>query len=143
MPPVAIETPALAETLQILATDEIVPDFSVTPSRLRQMLLASVRPMPRYGAHEVGAGFFSRKALLGWLGELTGAHLVWLTGDRQPPRDRLLRLAELQLFTAEAIEQLADLVQATGPIWRFDWVTEEFSMRQDAPSEHAVKPASG
>jgi hypothetical protein len=132
LPPQAVDAEALASAVGLLDDAGLSVELTVTPERLRWMLLASAQPMPRFGPHEVGAGFFSRERLLDSLGRFTGAQLAWLAAPQPPGSEALRSLAQRSILVASELEALADVVFSTAPVWRFDWSTGAFAMRAEA-----------
>jgi hypothetical protein len=133
LPPLAVDGEALAKVVSALDESSIALDFAPTPARLRWMLQASAQPMPSYGPHEVGVGFYSEERLLEWLAAFNGAQLAWVFGTGNAPAgsEALRALSDVRPLIADEIEKLARVVGDTMPVWRFDWKTGAFSMRGD------------
>jgi len=104
-------------------------DLTVRSGLVREFLLAAATPMPRYGSHEVGAGFLDESRMVAWLSTRTALDLVqWFSRPEVDPRaiDERVRnqLADTRVFDADGLGLLAQLVRSTGPVFFYDWRTQ-------------------
>src|SRR5690606_37646945 len=78
--PIVGPLPAATTLFQSIAAAGVDPYFVGSPDQVRQLVLASARPLPAFGAHEVGAGFISVDIAIRWLAQLTGADWLAILG---------------------------------------------------------------
>jgi hypothetical protein len=131
LPPIGVDEEALASSLKLLDAEQIELDLTVTPNRLRWMLVSSAQPMPRFGQHEVGAGFYSEEGLHDWFAGFSGAHLGWLAAPAVPGSETLRALSEFRLLVPDELTRLHQVIRDTAPVWRFDVRTGALQMRPE------------
>jgi hypothetical protein len=132
LPPVAVDAEPMTRTLAMLRQRGVASEITVTPERLRRMLLAACRPISQYGPNLVGAGFISEETVYDWLEDFSGAHFAWLFSERPPGSEALRDLADLHLLDRKGLELLRAFVMRCAPVWRYDWRAGAFSMRATA-----------
>ena len=129
LPVVGIDQTAAADAIEIAQRAGTALHVQGRPQLLRSMILASARPMPGYGPHEVGAGFVDASGFEAWLAARTGLDLVeWFATDGSELDDGAKEeLLALRLFDPSTIPELFRAVLGTRPTWMYDYATRELT----------------
>ncbi len=99
------------------------------PQQVRKLLLASARPIPGYGEHEVGAGFISADGTIDHLARLPASRWLEVLGLDGAAAALPGNLKDRPLFTDAGLHDLHDAVLATMPILMVDRNTHRIQLR--------------
>jgi hypothetical protein len=133
LPEVAVDVEGFRTALAACVDTGIRVDISPAPERLRRMIIAAARAMPKYQPYEVGGGFISSDVVIDWLAAWTAKHVAWFFAETAPSSAPLYDFPDSPVFTSrEELRELDRAVISAAPIWRWDYRTAEFSMRKDA-----------
>lgn len=121
LPILGVDRDAVAQCVSMADDAGLTIDVVATPQLLREVLIASARPMARYGPHEVGAGFVDGDAVLAQLAACTGVELLTWFGSGEPDVNLVAKLRRHRLFLIDELSRLAQILALTGPVWRYDY----------------------
>lgn len=138
LPIVGVDTNALARVLDVATRADVALEVQGRPRLVREMVLASARPVAGAGPHLVGAGFVSDQLFLDWLAARDGSDLVRWFGDRPVDPPVLEELARHKLFHRHELALLGNCLYYTKPGWAYDFVSRRLGVSPTAVLEEEL-----
>lgn len=122
---------ALTELVTACREEGIELDLGVDHRHVRALLESAVRPMPGYGAHEVGLGFVSQPLIKERLLSLNGAELVRMCQVDTASEQLLARAAAVRVFDLKQVDFMMRVATGSAPWWLFDFTNYRHGCRLD------------
>ncbi|MBL8264851.1 S8 family serine peptidase [Steroidobacter sp.] len=122
---------ALTELVKACRAEGIELDLGVDHRHVRALLESAVRPMPEYGAHEVGLGFVSQPLIKERLLSFNGAELLHMCKVGTVSEGLLARAAALRVFAPSQVDFMMRLATGSAPWWLFDFSNYRHGCRLD------------
>lgn len=126
MPFLGVFEKELRDAFSILHKKDLVPVFSVHGPPIRRLILDCARKLNGYERHEVGSGFVSQELLLDYLANLHLGKILSMFCDNVSSVQIPAAVWNLKVFDRDELSELAEIGQASRPIWAYDYLEPKF-----------------
>ena len=142
MPFVGVFENELRNAFSKLHAKNVIPKFSIHGPPVRRLLIECAETIDGYGGHEIGHGLVSQNLLLDHLAEMQLGKLLQMFCDNVSVSKIPAAVWNLKPFDRDELNELAEIGNASRPIWVYDYAAPKFVVNRIAGGELALLPIS-